>query len=88
MKIRTLVLGAIAGAAGLVATAGTASAYIACNGRGDCWHATDRYTYRPSFGITVHDDNWRWRDRDHARYRWREHEGRGYWGRNGVWITF
>jgi len=86
MKIRTLVLGAIVGAAGLVGAAGTASAYVACNGRGDCWHVKDRYDYRPSFGVTIHDDNWRWRE--HERYRWREHAGRGYWGRNGVWITF
>jgi hypothetical protein len=35
--------------------------------------------------VVIHDDNWRWRDRDH--YRWREHEGRGYW-RNGIWLSF
>ncbi len=86
MKIRTLLLGAIAGAAGLVATAGTASAYVACNRDGDCWHVRDRYEYKPTFGVTVHDDNWRWRE--HERYRWREHAGRGYWGKGGVWITF
>jgi hypothetical protein len=84
MKIRTLFLGAMVGAGALAATAGSASAYIACNGRGDCWHTTERYAYRPAFGITVHDDGWKWRG---GHYRWREHEGRGYW-RNGVWITF
>jgi hypothetical protein len=86
MKIRTLVLAAIAGTAGLMATSGTASAYVACNSRGDCWHVSDRYDYRPSWGVRIHDDNWRWRA--HERYRWREHAGRGYWGRSGVWITF
>jgi hypothetical protein len=86
MKIRTLVFGALAGAAALTATAAPASAYVACNRFGDCWHVRDRYDYRPAWGIRIHDDNWRWRE--HERYRWREHDGRGYWGRGGVWITF
>lgn len=85
MKIRTFVLGAIAGAAGLAATVGPASAYVACNRFGDCWHVRDRYDYRPTFGITIHDDSWRWRGH---RYHWREHDGRGYWNRSGVWVTF
>jgi hypothetical protein len=78
-------MAAILGAAALGATASTASAEIVCNGAGDCWHVRDHYTYEPSFGVTVHPDNWKWTDRDH--YRWREHEGRGYW-RNGLWVTF
>ena len=86
MKIRTLVFGALAGAAALAATAAPASAYVACNRFGDCWHVRDRYDYRPTWGIRIHDDNWRWREDE--RYRWREHDGRGYWGRGGVWITF
>jgi hypothetical protein len=85
MKIRTLVLGAVAGAGAILAMAAPASAYVNCNRYGDCWHSSDRYTYRPAWGVRVHDDNWRWRSRDH--YRWREHEGRGYW-RRGVWISF
>jgi len=76
---------ALLGAAGLAVTATSASAYIVCNNRGDCWHVRDRYTYPAGFGIVVHDDNWRWHHRHH--YRWREHEGRGYW-RNGIWVTF
>ena len=85
MKVRTLVLGAAAGIGAMVALAAPASAYVACNRSGDCWHTTDRYTYRPAFGVTVHDDAWKWGD--HDRYHWREHDGRGYW-RNGAWITF
>jgi hypothetical protein len=84
MKIRTLILGTIAGVGALTAMSVSASAYVACNRFGDCWHTTDRYTYQPTWGITVHDDAWRWRG-DH--YRWHEHVGRGYW-RNGAWITF
>ena len=86
MKIRTLALGAVAAAAGMVALAAPASAAVVCNRSGDCWHTTESYTYRPAWHIRVHDDNWKWRAREH--YRWREHEGRGYWGRGGVWVTF
>ena len=76
-------LGAVIGAGALAATATSASAYVACNRAGECWHTADR-GFRPGFGITVHEDNWRWRDRDH--FRWHEHPGRGYW-RSGVWIN-
>jgi hypothetical protein len=75
------------GIAALAGTASTASAYIVCNRAGDCWHTNERYEYRPRFGVVIHDDNWRWRDRDSRRYHWREHEGRGYW-RNGIWLSF
>ena len=78
-------LAALVGAAAMAATTTSASAYVACNRFGDCWHTTTRYDYRPTFGVVVHDDNWRWRANE--RYRWREHAGRGYW-RNGLWITF
>jgi hypothetical protein len=66
-------------------TATSASAAIVCNQEGDCWHVKKAYEYQPAFGITVHEDNWKWDTNEH--YRWREHEGRGYW-RNGVWIKF
>jgi hypothetical protein len=87
MKIRTFVLGALAGAAAVVATAAPASAYVACNRYGDCWRVHERYDYRPAWGIRVYDDNWRWAARDNHRYRWRDYN-RGYYGRGGVWITF
>ncbi|HEX3754994.1 MAG TPA: hypothetical protein VHV26_07955 [Rhizomicrobium sp.] len=77
---------ALIGAGGLAATTTSASAYIACNRGGDCWHTHDRYHYPTGFGVVVHRDNWRWRDRGH-HYRWHEHDGRGYW-RNGLWVTF
>jgi len=83
MKFKILALAAVAATAALTATAAPASAYIACNRWGDCWHTSYR-DFRPHWGIRIHDDGWRWRG---AHYRWREHDGRGYW-RNGVWITF
>jgi hypothetical protein len=90
MKFKTLILGAAAGAAALVAFAAPASAYIACNREGDCWHTEDRVV-RPGIRFEYHPDDWyfhrHWGDRE-DRMRWREYrEGRGYW-RNGVWITF
>jgi hypothetical protein len=85
MMIRTLVLGAAAAVGAMAALSAPASAYVACNSDGDCWHTTDHYTYQPAFGVTVHDDAWKWGQDD--KYRWHEHEGRGYW-RNGAWVTF
>lgn len=73
------------GAIALTTTA--ASAAIVCNSEGDCWHVRDHYDYQPTFGLTVHEDNWNWEAADHDKYRWREHEGRGYW-HNGMWVTF
>ncbi len=66
-------------------SSGVASAAIACNGEGACWHVRRNYAYRPEFGVVVHPDNWRWGRHEH--YRWREHPGRGYWAR-GVWVPF
>jgi len=70
---------------GAVTIASDASAAIACNREGECWHVRNRYNYHPEFGIVVHPDGWRWGVNE--RFRWREHPGRGYW-RNGVWIRF
>jgi hypothetical protein len=62
-----------------------ASSAIVCNTEGDCWHTTTMYQYRPAFGLTIHPDDWRWRETEN--YRWREHEGRGYW-RGDRWEEF
>ena len=80
---------AIIGGAVLTISAIPAWAEIVCNrdDPADCWHVRDHYDYQPSFGLTIHPDDWRWEDRDRDHYRWHEHEGRGYW-RNGLWVTF
>ena len=84
----TAAVAALLGAGAIVASSAPASAAIACNRSGDCWHVRGGdYRYRPEFGVVVHPDNWRWRERERERYRWREHEGRGYW-HSGVWIGF
>jgi hypothetical protein len=73
----------ILGAVSILAmTTSMASAAIVCNGEGDCWHTRGHDWIRPGWGLTVHPNDWKWRDRDH--YRWREHAGRGYW-RDGRW---
>jgi hypothetical protein len=78
-------LAALIGAGALAAASTAASAYVVCNGEGECWHTQEQYTYPTGFNVVVHPDDWRWRHRDH--YRWHEHAGRGYW-RGGVWIGF
>jgi hypothetical protein len=72
----------------LVATAGTASAYMACNHEGgDCWH-TDSKVRAPGVRFDYHPDDWyfhqKWDggDRHYRDY----HEGRGYY-KGGIWIT-
>ncbi len=81
-------LSAVIAAGSLVAFTAPASASVVCNRTGDCWHTTEKYKYRPSFGLTVHPDNWYFhRGRRPLSLERDYHEGRGYW-RNGVWITF
>jgi hypothetical protein len=84
-KFGKLAVAAVMGASAVALTATSASAYIACNSNGTCWHVHSHYMYHPEYGVVVHPDNWRWGAGD--RYTWREHRGRGYW-RSGVWVTF
>ncbi len=73
------------GAIPLSFAANTASAAIACNADGDCWHTHEEYVYPPTAHIIIHPDTWHWGPSEH--YVWREHEGRGYW-RGHDWETF
>ncbi|MBL6938797.1 MAG: hypothetical protein ISS15_09325 [Alphaproteobacteria bacterium] len=86
-RLTRLAAVAAIGAGAFALTTGSASAYIACNDVGDCWHVTDQYTYPTESRVIVHGDDWRWTDSDTVRYHWREHDGRGYW-RGGIWIGF
>ena len=72
-------------AAGALALAATsASAEIACNSEGECWHIKGKADfYKREHGVHIYADDWKWGEKEH--YKWREHEGRGYWKR-GVWI--
>ena len=71
----------------LMTTAVPASAYLACNHEGDCWHTESR-VHAPGARFDYHPDDWyfhqKWEggDRHYRDY----HEGRGYY-KGGVWIT-
>lgn len=81
----TRTLAALMGASALAITSTGASARIVCNDDGECWHVKTDYDYRPEFRLTVHPDNWKWKDGE--KYKWHEHEGRGYW-RGNQWTDF
>ena len=73
------------GASAMTMAATTASARIICNEEGDCWHAKADYEYQPAFGLSVHADDWKWKEGE--KHAWREHEGKGYW-HGGSWKEF
>ena len=69
----------------LVATAVPASAYVACNHEGDCWHTESRVAV-PGVRFDYHPDDWYFHQRWDANRHYRDyHEGRGYY-RGGLWI--
>ena len=83
-------IASLLGIGAVAATATSASAYVACNSAGDCWHTDRHYTYDRGLRVETHPDDWYFhRDWNHdANHHWRDyHEGRGYY-RNGLWITF
>jgi hypothetical protein len=84
--LTTMTLAALMGASALALGSSSASAArIVCNDEGDCWHVKSDFDYRPEFRLTIHHDNWRWKQGEN--YRWREHAGRGYWHGN-TWQDF
>jgi len=69
----------------MAATASGASAYIICNGEGDCWHS-ERRESPPGQSFEYHSDDWYFHQEWGAHRRFRPYrEGRGYW-HNGVWV--
>ena len=76
---------ALIGAGALAITSAGASARTVCNEEGDCWHATTDYDYQPAFGLTVHPNDWKWKEGE--KHAWREHDGKGYW-KGGSWKEF
>jgi hypothetical protein len=72
-------------AAALALAATNASAEIACNDEGECWHIKGKADfYKPEHGVHIHPDSWKWGEKEH--FKWREHEGHGYW-KGGAWIA-
>ena len=84
---KILAAAALAGGLAMMASA-PASAYVACNSVGDCWHTDSRYRAPPGVTFSFHNDDWyfhqKWDDRNHYRDY---HDGRGYY-RNGIWLSF
>ena len=83
--LKSTVLTAMAAVGVIAATAPSASAYIACNRYGECWHVHQRWAYPRGAGIVFHADNWRF-----ARRGWRwagDRDDRGYWN-HGAWRRF
>jgi hypothetical protein len=75
---------------GLLGAAGNASAYVACNRLGDCWH-TDTRVHFPGVRLTFHRDNWWDQNKANHRYTWHDIDAshdwhHGYW-EHGVWHT-
>jgi hypothetical protein len=83
--ISAITFAALTGVSAVALISTSASAGIVCNAEGDCWHTRAVYQYQPIFGLTVHEDDWRWNDGE--KHAWREHDGRGYW-KGGSWRTF
>jgi hypothetical protein len=69
--------------AGLALTTTAASADVACNRWGECWHVHDRIAYPGGLGVVWHPDGWRAK---HMHWR-KDRFDHGYY-RNGVWIAF
>jgi hypothetical protein len=68
-----------------VATAGPASAYLACNRDGDCWHTESR-VHAPGVRFDYHPNDGYFHQRWDGDRHYRDyHEGRGYY-RGGLWI--
>jgi len=87
MHVKSFLLPATLAVAGLAYSTIGASAYVACNAAGDCWHTESRYHY-PGVGFSIHPDDWYFHQTWDANHHFREYnKGRGYW-KGGVWVTF
>ncbi len=89
MSLKTLIVKGvtatiIAGAA-MTAIATPASADVACNRYGECWHVRDRTVVYPNtLGVQFYDDDWA-RTHRHGHYHWRkDRDDHGYYS-HGRW---
>jgi hypothetical protein len=83
--VRGALIGAVAAGAMALTTA-SASAAVACNRWGECWHVREHYARYPvGLGIVFHEDGWR----GHRHVHWRadRRDDHGYY-RNGRWHRF
>jgi hypothetical protein len=77
-------IAALAGIGTLAAT-GSASAFVACNREGDCWHTESR-NFDRHLGIVIHPDDWYFHQSWNANLHFRDfHAEHGYY-RGGIWV--
>ena len=77
-------------AVGVVAIPTTASADVACNSGGECWHVQRHYTEYPTgIGIHFYGDDWRRAHEHDTHFHWMKDrdDDRGYYER-GEWHVF
>jgi hypothetical protein len=86
MRLKSVLLPAALAVAGLAYSTIGASAYVACNSSGDCWH-TDTRPRVPGVSLRIHPDDWYFHQTWGADRHFRDyHTGRGYY-RGGIWVT-
>jgi hypothetical protein len=74
----------------LIVGTGTASADVACNRHGECWHVQERYTNYPhALGVHFYGDDWREAHRHDRHYHWLKDrdDDHGYYS-HGRWHAF
>ena len=89
-SLKTGAFAAALAVGGLAVTVPVASADVACNSRGECWHVHERYTgYPANLGIQFYSDDWRKSHERDSHYRWMRDrdDDRGYYSR-GEWHAF
>ncbi len=87
--VKGVLIATFAGSAvALAATA--ASADVACNRYGECWHVKDHYTNYPNgLRVTFHDDDWYRHHQRDRHFHWRQDrdDDHGYYS-HGEWHPF
>ena len=72
----------------LAATATAASADVACNRWGECWHVREHYTtYPTNLRVVFHEEGWRGDRGHHWRWRHDRDDDHGYYS-HGRWRRF
>ena len=91
-SLKTGALAAILAAGTIAVTATIASADVACNSSGECWHTGSRYgatSYPPELGIQFYGDDWRKAHEKDTHYHWMKDrsDDHGYYS-HGEWHAF
>jgi len=92
LSLRTGAVAAVLATGAMVMSAGAASADVACNSYGECWHVKERpaiTVYPPGLGIQFYGDDWRKEHEHDAHYHWMKDrdDEHGYYS-HGEWHGF